>query len=282
VLLATTGLFALVYGFSNSETHSWGHPLTIAMLVAAAVLLGTFFAVERRVQHPLLPLRIVADRTRGGAYAAIGLAGISMFALFLFLTYFLQRTLGFSPIQTGLAFLPLSAAIITTANIVSQRLLVKNGPRPHMVVGMLLGATAMLYLTQLDVHSSYAFGVLPALILMGIGMGNIFPPAFQTATFGVDRADTGVASAMVNTMQQVGGSIGTALLSSIFASAVTSYADGRPSTPEVLQAATVHGYTVAFWVAAAVFTVGAFVVGSLVPSLKLAGAHAAAEPATAH
>ena len=207
--------------------------------------------------HPLLPLRIVADRTRGGAYAAIGLAGISMFALFLFLTYFMQRTLGFSPIQTGLAFLPLSAAIITTANIVSQRLLAKNGPRPHMVVGMLLGAAAMLYLTQLDAGSSYVFGVLPALILMGIGMGNIFPPAFQTATFGVDRADTGVASAMVNTMQQVGGSIGTALLSSIFASAVTSYAAGRAQTPEVLQAATVHGYTVAFWVAAAVFTVGA-------------------------
>jgi Na+/melibiose symporter-like transporter len=230
-----------------------------------------------------VPLRIVADRTRGGAYAAIGLAGISMFALFLFLTYFMQRTLGFSPIQTGLGFLPLSAAIITTANIVSQRLLVKNGPRPHMVVGMLLGATAMLYLTQLDAGSSYVFGVLPALILLGIGMGNIFPPAFQTATFGVDRADTGVASAMVNTMQQVGGSVGTALLSSIFASAVTSYSRGRAPSPEMLQAATVHGYTVAFWVAAAVFTFGAVVVGALVPSIRLAGAHAAAaEPATAH
>ncbi len=283
VLLATSGLFALVYGFSNSETHSWGHPVTIVMLTAAVVLLSAFVAVERRVEHPLLPLRIVADRTRGGAYAAIGMAGISMFALFLFLTYFLQRTLGFTPIQTGLGFLPLSAAIITTANIVSQRLLAKNGPRPHMVVGMLLGAAAMLYLTQLDAGSSYVFGVLPALILMGVGMGNIFPPAFQTATFGVDRADTGVASAMVNTMQQVGGSVGTALLSSIFASAVTSYASGRPSTPEVIQAATVHGYTVAFWVAAAVFTAGAVVVGSLVPSIKLAGAHApAAEPATAH
>ena len=102
VLLATSGLFALVYGFSNSETHSWGHPVTIVMLTAAVVLLGAFVVVERRVAHPLLPLRIVADRTRGGAYAAIGLAGISMFALFLFLTYYMQRTLGFSPIQTGL------------------------------------------------------------------------------------------------------------------------------------------------------------------------------------
>jgi EmrB/QacA subfamily drug resistance transporter len=282
-LLSTSGLFALVYGFSNSETHSWGHPVTIVMLAAAVVLLGGFFAVERRVAHPLLPLRVLADRTRGGAFAGIGIAGIAMFALFLFLTYYLQATLGFTPIQTGLAFLPLSAAIIVTAQVVSQRLLPKYGPRPHMVVGMLLGAAAMLYLTQLDPGSSYAFGVLPALILMGIGMGNIFPPAFQTATYGVDRADTGVASALVNTMQQVGGSVGTALLSSIFASAVTSYSAGHGQSPEALQAATVHGYTVAFWVAAAVFTFGALVVGTLVPSLKLAGAHApAAEPATAH
>ncbi|HVI17452.1 MAG TPA: MFS transporter, partial [Gaiellales bacterium] len=281
VLLATSGLFALVYGFSNSETHSWGHPLTIFMLAAAVVLLGSFLAVERRVAHPLLPLRVIGDRTRGGAYAAIGLAGISMFALFLFLTYFLQRNLGFSPIQTGLAFLPLSAAIITTANIVSQRLLAKNGPRPHMVVGMLLGAAAMLYLTQLDPGSSYAFGVLPALIVMGIGMGNIFPPAFQTATYGVDRADTGVASAMVNTMQQVGGSIGTALLSSIFASAVTSYSQGRAPSPEVLQAATVHGYTVAFWISAAIFAVGALVCGSLLPKGAVE-VDPQAEPVLAH
>jgi EmrB/QacA subfamily drug resistance transporter len=281
-LLATTGLFALVYGFSNSETHSWGHPLTIAMLSAAVVLLGSFFAVERRVEHPLLPLRVLADRTRGGAFAAIGMAGIAMFALFLFLTYYLQRTLGFSPIQTGLAFLPMSAAIIVTANMVSQRLLVKNGPRPHLVTGMLFGAAAMLYLTQLGADSSYALHVLPALVLMGIGMGNIFPPAFQSATFGVDRADTGVASAMVNTMQQVGGSIGTALLSSIFASAVTSYADGRARSPQVLEAATVHGYTVAFWVAAGVFALGALIVGLIIPTVRLAPAHGAAEPVTAH
>jgi EmrB/QacA subfamily drug resistance transporter len=282
-LLATTGLFALVYGFSNSETHSWGHPVTIVMLAAAVVLLGAFVAVEQRVQHPLLPLRVLADRTRGGAYAAIGLAGIAMFALFLFLTYYLQRTLGFSPIETGIAFLPMSASIIITANIVSQRLLAKNGPRPHMVVGMLFGVAAMLYLTRLDADSSYALHVLPALIVMGIGMGNIFPPAFQSATYGVERTDTGVASAMVNTMQQVGGSIGTALLSSIFASAVTSYADGRARTPQVLQAATVHGYTVAFWVAAGVFAFGALVVGLLVPSLRLAPAHeVTAEPVTAH
>jgi EmrB/QacA subfamily drug resistance transporter len=281
-LLATSGLFALVYGFSNSEVHSWGHPVTVVMLAAAVVLLGGFFAVERRAEHPLLPLRVIADRTRGGAFAGIGIAGIAMFALFLFLTYYLQATLGFSPIQTGLAFLPLSAAIITTANVVSQRLLPRFGPRPHMVAGMLFGAAAMLVLTQLGVDSAYATHVLPALVLMGIGMGNIFPPAFQSATYGVDRADTGVASAMVNTMQQVGGSIGTALLSSIFAGAVTAYADGRARTPELAATATVHGYTVAFWVAAGVFAVGALVVGLIVPSVRVAEPRGAGEPVTAH
>ena len=280
-LLATTGLFALVYGFSNSETHSWGHPVTIIMLVAAVVLLGTFFLVERRVAHPLLPLRVLADRTRGGAFAGIGIAGIAMFALFLFLTYYMQRTLGFSPIETGLGFLPLSAAIIVTAQVVSQRLLPKFGPRPHMVVGMLFGTAAMLTLTQLGTDSGYVTHVLPSLILMGIGMGNIFPPAFQSATFGVDRADTGVASAMVNTMQQVGGSIGTALLSSIFASAVTSYASGRAPSAATIEAATVHGYTVAFWVAAGVFAVGAAVVAVVLPSIRIQAAHGA-EPVTAH
>lgn len=281
-LLATSGLFALVYGFSNSETHSWGHPVTVVMLGASVVLLTAFFAVERRVAHPLLPLRVLADRTRAGAFAGIGLAGIAMFALFLFLTYYMQRTLGFTPIQTGLGFLPLSAAIIVTANIVSQRLLPKFGPRPHMVAGMLFGAGAMLYLTQLGTDTGYASHVLPALVLMGVGMGNIFPPAFQSATFGVDRADTGVASAMVNTMQQVGGSIGTALLSSIFASAVTSYANGHARSPELLETATVHGYTVAFWVAAGVFAIGALVVAAVVPSVRVAQPHGVAEPSAAH
>jgi len=280
-LLSTSGLFALVYGFSNSETHSWGHPVTIIMLTAAVVLLGAFFLVERRVAHPLLPLRVLADRTRGGAFAGIGIAGIAMFALFLFLTYYMQRTLGFSPIETGLGFLPLSAAIIVTAQVVSQRLLPKFGPRPHMVAGMLFGTAAMLTLTQLGTDSGYVSHVLPSLILMGIGMGNIFPPAFQSATFGVDRADTGVASAMVNTMQQVGGSIGTALLSSIFASAVTSYASGRAPSAATVEAATVHGYTVAFWVAAGVFAVGAAVVAAVLPSIRIQAAHGA-EPVTAH
>jgi EmrB/QacA subfamily drug resistance transporter len=282
-LTATSGLFALVYGFSNSETHSWGHPVTIGMLGIAAVLLSAFVIIEARAEHPLLPLRIVADRIRGGAYLAIGIAGIAMFGVFLFLTYYLQQTKGFTPIQTGLAFLPMTAAIMITATSVNIRFLSRVGPRPLLILGMVLGSGAMVWLAQLEPDSSYVGHVLPALLVLGVGMGNIFAPAFATATFGVAPRDTGVASAMVNTMQQVGGSIGTALLSSIFASAVSAYLDGRAPTPQTIGEAAVHGYTVAFWVAAGVFAFGAAVVAVTMPSISVA-AHdePAAEPALVH
>jgi EmrB/QacA subfamily drug resistance transporter len=268
-VLATSGLFALVYGFSNSEMESWGHPVTVIMLSAAAVLLVLFVIVERREEHPLLPPRVVADRTRGGAFMAIFISGIAMFGVFLFLTYFLQQTKGFTPIQAGLAFLPMTAAIMITATSVNIRFLNVVGPRPLLVLGMTLGAIALVWLAQISPDSSYAGHVLPALIVFGVGLGNVFAPAFATATYGVDARDSGVASATVNTMQQVGGSIGTALLSSIFASAVASYAEGRPPSPRVIAEAAVHGYTVAFWVAAGVFAFGAVTVGLMMRSIKV-------------
>ncbi len=280
VVLATSGLFALVYGFSNSEMHSWGHPVTVLMLGAAVVLLSTFVWVESRVAHPLLPLRVIADRTRGGSYAAIGLAGVAMFAVFLFLTYFLQRNKGFSPIESGLAFLPMMVTVIGIAGLANTKLLMRFGARPLIITGMSLGAVGMAWLAQLDPGSSYAFGVLPGLLIMGAGMANIMAPAIATATHGVDPGDAGVASAMVNTMQQVGGSIGTALLSSIFASSVTGFVDGRTRTPALLAEASVHGYTVAFWIAAGIFVVGAVVVGSTMQSVRVTEPHG--EPALAH
>jgi EmrB/QacA subfamily drug resistance transporter len=284
-VLATTGLFALVYGFSNSEMNSWGHPVTIIALAAAVVLLATFAFVESRVEHPLLPLRVVADRVRGGSYLAIGISGTALFAVFLFLTYYLQLTKGFSPIETGLAYLPMTAAIMITATSVNIRFLAKVGPRPLLVLGMTLGAAAMAWFAQLDADSSYAGHVLPGLVVMGVGMGNIFAPAISSATYGVLPTDTGVASAMVNTMQQVGGSIGTALLSSIFAGAVTSYAESHAAGPGLATDAAMHGYTVAFWVAAGVFAFGAVVVGTLMRSVKVeahAPGEATAEPAVTH
>jgi EmrB/QacA subfamily drug resistance transporter len=263
------GLFALVYGFSNSETHSWTHPVTIGMLAAAVVLLSAFVVVESRVAHPLLPLRVVTDRTRAGSYLTIGISGIALFAVFLFMTYFLQRSKGFTPIQTGLGFLPMTGVIIVTAALVNTKFLAKVGPRPLLVLGMSLGALAMVWFAQLTPGSSYAGHVLPGLLVLGLGMGNIFAPAIASATYGVGPRDSGVASAMVNTMQQVGGSIGTALLSSIFASAAASFAKGKVPTPQLAGEAAVHGYTVAFWIAAGVFAAGALIVGATMKSIRL-------------
>ena len=278
---ATAGLFALVYGFSNSETHSWGHPLTVVMLGAAVLLLGSFVLVESRVAHPLLPLRVLADRTRGGSYLAIGIAGIAMFAVFLFLTYYMQTTKGFTPIETGLAFLPMTGAIIVAATSVNIRLLTRVGPRPLMTAGMVLGALSMLWLAQLTPTSGYAGHILPALLVMGVGMGSIFAPAISSATYGVEVRDTGVASAMVSTMQQVGGSIGTALLSSIFANSAAAFAEGRAPSPSLARDAAVHGYTVAFFTAAGVFALGAIVVGLTMRSVKVQSPMAA-DPVPAH
>lgn len=260
---ATLGLLCLVYGFSNSETESWGHPVTIAMLAAGAVLLAAFVAIETRVAHPLLPLGILRDRTRGGAYLALGLTYVAIFAVFLFLTYYLQRTKGFSAIETGLAYLPLTATIMTTTISVNVVFLRRVGPRALLTLGMLLGAGSMVWLAQLTPSSSYAGHILPALVVMGLGFGNVVATGIASATRGVEPHHTGVASALVSTAQQVGGSIGTAVLSSIFAGAVTTYAHGRPHTPNVAGEAVVHGYTVAFWVAAGIFGAGALIVGAL-------------------
>jgi EmrB/QacA subfamily drug resistance transporter len=281
VVTVTAGLFGLVYGFSNAETHGWAEPLTIASLGLGAGLIVLFVWLESRVAHPLLPLRVVLDRDRGGAYLAIGISGAGMFGVFLFLTYYLQQTLGFSPIRTGLGFLPMSAAIMTTATTATTKLVPRVGPRPLVSLGMALAALAMAILAQLRVDSSYAGHVLPALLVMGVGLGLIFAPAMSTATLGVAASDAGVASAMVNTSQQVGGSIGTAVLSTIFSSAVTSYATSHRGSPGVAAQAAVHGYTTAFWCSSAVFVVGAVVCGlvfrSGAPQLALA-----AEPAMAH
>src|SRR3954453_12595522 len=231
VLSVTVGLFGVVFGFSNAETHGWGEPLTIIALGGGVGLLVLFVWLEAHVDHPLLPLRVVLDRDRGGSYLAIGISGAGMFGVFLFLTYYLQQTLGFTPIQTGLAFLPMSAAIVATASGASTKLIPRTGPTPLVDTGMTLAAIAMVLLAQLEIDSSYAAHVLPALLVMGVGLGLIFAPAMSTATFEVAPSDAGVASAMVNTSQQVGGSIGTAVLSTIFTSAVADFATSHPRGP---------------------------------------------------
>jgi len=282
-LAVSTGLFALVFGLARAESEGWGDPVTVGALIGSAVLLGAFVALQRRVANPLLPLRVVADRNRGASFLAIGTASSALFGIFLFLSFYLQDTRGMTALETGLAFLPLSFSIAPTVAIVSTRVLPRTGPRPLVPAGMLTAAVGMALLTRIGVDTAYASHVLPSLVLIGIGFGLIMGPAFATATFGVPARDSGVASAMVNTSQQVGGSIGTALLSTLAVSATTDFLADNGPTPELLRQAAVEGYTTAFWWAAAILAVGGLVCGSLLRSdARPEPAHAGAEPAPAH
>ncbi|WP_231989781.1 MFS transporter [Mycobacterium sp. 852002-51057_SCH5723018] len=258
VITGSAGLFCLVYGLSNAETDSWSAPLTIVMFIGSGLLLVAFGVIETRAAAPLLPLRIVMDRNRVGAYLAIMIAFCSMFSAFLFLTYYAQQNLGYSPLRTGVAFLPLAGGVAVAAAVANARLIPKLGPRRVVPPGMLIAAFGMFLLAHLDIHSTYAGNVLGPLLLLGVGMGLTFAPAIATATAGVTDADAGVASAMVNTSQQIGGAIGTAALSTIFASALSHYMTShRSPSPALRAAAAIHGYTVAFGVSCALFVAGA-------------------------
>jgi EmrB/QacA subfamily drug resistance transporter len=281
ILTVSAGLFSVVYGFSHAQSTSWGNPITIGFLVAAGLLLAAFVAIERRVAAPLLPLRVIADRDRGASFLSVGIGSSAMFAVFLFLTYYLQQNLGFSPITNGLAFLPMTATIIFSAMLSSTRLQARLGPRRLIVTGMLLGTGGMLLLTRLGLHSSYAAGVLPSLLIMGVGMGMIFAPSISNATLGVAPDDAGVASATVNASQQVGGSVGVSLLSTLAASATASYLSGAHPTSALLAQATVHGYTTAYYWAAGIFALGAVIAAALFrPGVRVP--EPAAEPVVAH
>ena len=270
-VLVVGGLVAVVYGLSEAEIKGWGAPTTDVLLLAGVVLLIAFVFAERRTQHPLLPLRIVLNRFRGGAYLAIGLSAMGMFAIFLFLTYYLQLILVYSPVKTGLAFLPMIAAVMASSTVTSGVLMPRIGPRPLVPVGMLVAAGGMVILaTELGVHTSYASQILPALLLTGVGLGAVFGCAMNAATYGADPGDAGVASAMVNTNQQIGGSIGTALLNTIAASALFSYLLAHGRGRLALAEAAVHSYVVAFWVSAGILAGSAVVCGLVLASGTLA------------
>ncbi|MGW1254409.1 MFS transporter [Streptomyces sp. NPDC002513] len=266
VILSTLGLISLVYGFTRAESDGWSDSVTVGLFVAAAVLLAAFVVTESRVKAPLLPLRVVTNRNRGGVYLSLGLAVIAMFGTTLFLTYYLQVVEGYSPVKTGFAFLPMVAGMITGSTQIGARLMTRVPARLLMGPGFLVAASGMLLLAQLEIGSSYAALVLPALLLLGLGMGSAFMPAMSLATYGVQPRDAGVASAMVNTSQQVGGAIGTALLNTIAASATTSYikdhiaaATSKPQQQLVQLQGMVHGYSNAIWVAAGMLALAAVI-----------------------
>ncbi|MEU6217270.1 MFS transporter [Streptomyces sp. NPDC047022] len=282
VVLSTLGLVSLVYGFTRAASDGWSDALTVGLFVASALLLLAFVITESRVKAPLLPLRVITDRNRGGVYLSLGLAIIAMFGTFLFMTYYLQTIKGYSPVKTGFAFLPMIAGMITGSTQIGARLMNRVPARLLMGPGFFVAAIGMFLLAQLEIGSSYASLVLPAMLLLGLGMGSAFMPAMSLATHGVQPRDAGVASAMVNTSQQVGGAIGTALLSTIAASATTSYIKDHIATAatkrqgELVQAqGMVHGYVSAIW-----FAVGILVAASAAAlTLINAGRPAAAQVA---
>jgi EmrB/QacA subfamily drug resistance transporter len=264
-LLASSGVFCLVYGFSNAAAHHWATPSTYGFLAAGVVLLVAFAAWQGRAAHPLLPPRVVLDRNRGGAYLSMFIGTAGLFGIFLFLTYYLQQTLGYSPLITGVAFLPMSAGLIAAANLSTITLMPRFGPKPLIASGMLAASAGTAWLAQLGSHTGYAAGVLGPLILAGIGVGMIIAPAINTGTFGVAPQDAGVASATVTVGQMLGGSVGTSLLNTIFASAVASYLTAHLAAarlighPALTGLALAHGYDTAFWWIASIFAAGAAV-----------------------
>ncbi|MET7698165.1 MULTISPECIES: MFS transporter [unclassified Streptomyces] len=259
-VLVATGLFSVVYGFSNAETHDWSSPQTWGFLTAGTLLLAAFAWWQTRAAHPLLPMRVLLDRNRAASFLTVLITGAGMFGVFLFLTYYLQLNLGFSPTKTGVAFLPMMAALMVMAQVATTMLVPRIGPKAVIPAGFAIAAVGMAWLTGIGIGSSFSTAVLPPLLLIGAGLGMVMPPAMSLATSGIAPEDAGVASATVNTMQQVGGSIGTALLNTLAASAATSYLSGKDATSKLVQAqATIESYTTAFWWSAGFFVAGALI-----------------------
>lgn len=259
VITATAGLFSLTYGFNQAATSGWSDGHTLGFLAAAVVLLVVFVVIESKVANPLMPLRVITDRNRGGSYLGSLVVGAGLFSMFLFLGLYLQVILGYSPLKSGFAFLPFTAGIIVFAGIASQ-LLPKFGPKPLMIPGLIAAGLGLLFLSNITPETSYAGHVLPALLIMSSGMALVFIPLTTTSLHGVSNHDTGVASAMVNTSQQIGGSLGTALLNTVAATATATYATAHTSLGKMVQPfAMTHGFTVAFKFSAGLLFIGALV-----------------------
>ncbi|WP_052848518.1 MFS transporter [Streptomyces avicenniae] len=259
-ILVSAGLFGVVYGFANVESHDWAHPATWTCLIVGTALLVAFVWWQRRAPQPLLPLRVLLDRNRGASFIAVLISGVGMFGIFLFLTYYLQASLRYTPVETGLAFLPMIAALTVAATVSTTGLLPRVGPRPIVPLGMAVAAAGLVWLTGLDLESTYVTHVLPPLIVIGLGIGLMIAASMNLAISGVTAEDAGVASATVNTMQQIGGSIGTAVLSSLAAGASDDYlASHDPTNPLDQAMAALESFSTAYWWSAGFFAVGAVI-----------------------
>jgi predicted MFS family arabinose efflux permease len=249
-------------------------------MIVGAVLLAVFVWLESRVAHPLLPLRVVLDRTRGGSFMAVFVIGMGMFSIFLFLTYYFAASLGYSPIKTGLVYLPMVAGVVASSTTIPSLVLPRVGPKIVITAGFLVAAAGMAMLTRIELDSTYATHIMPGMILMGLGIGAVMTTAFQGATSGLHHEDSGVASALINTGQQVGGSISTALLTTIASSAATDYLTSHKPSALAAAQAGVEGYTATFAWGSGFFVVGAVIAAFLIPNRALEPSEG--EPVMAH
>lgn len=250
-ILVVVGLASLVYGFAQAE-NGWARVETIGFLAAGVVVLAAFVYVESKVANPLLPLRVLANRVRGGAFLISALTGAALLGGILFLVFYFQIVLGYSPLKSGLASLPMTLAITAGAGMVSK-FLPRTGVRLPMTLGPVVGAVGLFWLSFITVEGNYALEVLPGLILLGFGLAMIFVPLQNVALAGIDEHDAGVASAAVSATQQIGGSIGTALFTAIYTAAMTAHVSSNGVLPGVQAGALVSGYSAAFmWAGAAI------------------------------
>jgi EmrB/QacA subfamily drug resistance transporter len=258
--VVTAGLVSLVYGFTKAASDGWSSPVTLGFIAAALVLLALFVVIELRSANPLLPLRILIDRNRGGAYLASLLTGAGLLGAFLFLTFYFQVVLRYTPLKAGVASLPVTAGVMVAAVVASQ-LMPRVGAKLPMAIGGVVASAGMVYLTQIGVSTSFATHVLPAELVLGLGLGLTFVPVSSLALVGVPEHDAGAASATLNATQQVGASLGTALLNTIYTTAVANYVAGHlPPSPRTQLEALVHGYTTAFAWGAAILVASAVVI----------------------
>jgi EmrB/QacA subfamily drug resistance transporter len=275
-VLSTAGLVSLVYGFTKAVTDGWSSALTLTLLTVGVILLAGFVVVEARSSHPLLPLRVVLERNRGGSYLATLLNTVGLFAMFIFLSYYMQQILHYSAAKAGVAFLPFALGVIVAAGA-GTSLVPKIGPRIAMTAGLLATALGLLWLTQIGVHTSYWTHLFPQQIVMSLGLGLAFPALSSTALTKVQERDAGVASAMVNTTTQVGASLGAALLNTVAATATATYLASHG--PRLAPNAVVHGFTVAFAVGAIIVAAGAIASAVLVNAKAEDLSNPAPEPA---
>ncbi|MYW01584.1 MFS transporter [Streptomyces sp. SID3343] len=259
VLLSASGFVAVVYAFNQAEPRGWGDPLVSGLLLSGVLLLAAFVVVERRARQPLLPMRVLAHRARGAAYVTIWLMFVAMFGFYLFMSYYTQTILGYSPVEAGLTLIVNAVSAAVASMLIAGRLHGRVAPVAIVVPGLLAAAVGMLILTQLTSDSSNVFWLylIPAQVLTGLGMGLVMTPTIGLATADVSPVDAGAASATYNAAQQLGASLGTALLNTVATSATATYLAGHRAGPGAADAATVHGFTVALTVAGAILVAAA-------------------------